>query len=73
MGPALEEAVGSHIVSKGMTGSWTFFRYVGGEVIGSQHHQPSGSNLSVGYVLVGSIWLTSTEMSSTIYKTAQRT
>ena len=32
--------------------SWTFFLWVGGEVIGSQHHQPSGSNHSGAYMLV---------------------
>ena len=31
--------------------SWTFFRLAGGEVIRSQHHQPSGSNCSGIYVL----------------------
>ena len=31
----------------------------GGEVIGKQHHQPSGSNWSGVYVLVGSRQLTS--------------
>ena len=39
--------------------SWTFFRLVGGEISGSQHHQLSGSNQSGFYVLVGSIQLTS--------------
>ena len=39
--------------------SWTFFWLVGGEVSGSQHHQPSGSNQSGVYMLVGSIQLTS--------------
>ena len=32
-----------------------FFQLVGGKVIGIQQHQPSSSNWSVGYVLVGSI------------------
>ena len=32
---------------------------VGGEVIRNQHHQPSGSNRSGVYVLVGSIQFTS--------------
>ena len=42
-----------------MISSWTFFRLVGGEVSGSQHHQPSGSNLLSGvYGLVGSTQLT---------------
>ena len=40
-----------------MISLWTFFQLVDGEVIGSQQHQPS--NWSVGYVLVGSIELTS--------------
>ena len=39
--------------------SCTFFWLVGGEVIKSQHHQPSASNRSGVYVLVGSIQLTS--------------
>ena len=39
--------------------SWTFFWLVGGEVIGSQHHQPSGSNQSGVCVLVVSVQLTS--------------
>jgi len=42
--------------------SWTFFCLVGGEVTGSQHLQPSGSNPSGReevYVLVGSIELNS--------------
>ena len=39
--------------------SWTFFRLVGGEVIGTQHHQPSGSNWSRVYVLVANMQLTS--------------
>ena len=34
--------------------SLTFFLLVGSEVIGSQHHQTSGSNKSGDYVLVGS-------------------
>ena len=38
--------------------SWTFW-LVGGEIIGSQHHQPSGSKQSGVYMLVGSIQLTS--------------
>ena len=42
-----------------MVSLWTFFQLVGGEVIGSQQHQRSSSNWPVGYVLVGSIWLTS--------------
>ena len=39
---------------------WTFFWLVGGEVIRSQHHQPSGSNWSGISMFVGSIQLTST-------------
>ena len=39
--------------------SWTFFCLVGGEVIGSQHHQPSSSNHSGIQALVSSIQLTS--------------
>ena len=38
---------------------WTFFWLVGGEVTRSQHPQPSGSNQSGVYVLVGSMQLTS--------------
>ena len=37
----------------------SLFRLVGGEVIGSQHHQPSGSNQSWVSVLVRSIELAS--------------
>lgn len=36
-----------------MISLWTFFQLVGGEVIGNQQHQPSSSNWSVSYVLVG--------------------
>ena len=39
--------------------SCTFFQLVGGEVIGSQHHQPSSSDSSRFYIVVGSIQLTS--------------
>ena len=39
--------------------SWTFFWLIGGKVIGSQHHQLSGSNWSGIYVVVGNIQLTS--------------
>ena len=39
--------------------SWTFFLLVSGEVVRSQHHQPSGSNWSGVYLLVGIIQLTS--------------
>ena len=47
---------GSYSVkATGMISSWTFFWMVGGEVTGSQHHQPSGSSQSGVYVLVGSI------------------
>ena len=41
------------------TSSWTFFWLVGGDVMESQHHQPSGSNWSGVCVLVGSMYLTS--------------
>ena len=39
--------------------SWTSFLLVGGEVVRSQHHQPSGSNWSGVYMFVGIIRLTS--------------
>ena len=42
-----------------MISSWTFFWLVGGEVMGSHHHRPSGSNRSGIFVLVGSIQLIS--------------
>ena len=42
-----------------MASLWTFFWLVGGEVSGSQHHQPSGSNQSGVYMLMDSILLTS--------------
>ena len=38
---------------------WTFFWSVCGEVIRNQHYQPSGSNQSGVYEIVGNIWLTS--------------
>ena len=38
-----------------MIRSWTFFWLVGGEVSSSLHHQPSGSNWSEVYLLLGSI------------------
>ena len=38
-----------------MISLWTFFWLVGGEVSRSQHHQPSGSIWSGGYVDVGNI------------------
>ena len=38
---------------------WAFFWLVGGELIRSQHLQPSGSNRSAVYVLVGSMQPTS--------------
>lgn len=44
---------------QGMISSRAFFWMVGGEVTGSQHHQPSGSNQSGVYMLVGSIQLSS--------------
>ena len=45
--------VGSLIVmvQKGMISSWTFFWLVGGEVSGSEHHQPSDSNRSGDHAL----------------------
>ena len=59
--PALEGVVRSLTVFKeqGVVSSQTFFWLVGGEATGNQHHQPSGSNWSGVYVLVGSIELTS--------------
>ena len=39
--------------------SWPFFWLVGGKVIGSQHHQPSGSSQSGVYVLEDRMQLTS--------------
>ena len=59
--PSLEGVVRCLIVFKeqGVVSSWTFFWLVGGEVIGSRHHQPSGPNWSGVYVLVGSMQLTS--------------
>jgi len=47
--PPLEGVVRSLIVFKeqDMIHSWTFFWLVGGEVTGSQYHQPSGSNWSM--------------------------
>ena len=48
-----KRGVVGHVVS-----SWTFFWLFDGEIISSQHHQPSGSNLSGVYVLVGSRHLT---------------
>ena len=44
---------------QGVVSLWTFFRPAGGEVMESQHQQPSGSNRSGVYVLVGSRQLTS--------------
>ena len=41
----------------GHDGSWTFSWLVGGEVIGSQHHQPSSSSQAGVYGLAGSIQL----------------
>ena len=59
--PRLEGEVKSLIVFKEqrVISSWTFFWWVGCEVIGSQLHQPSGSNRSGVYMLVGSMQLTS--------------
>ena len=42
-----------------VAGVWTAFWLAGGEVIGSQHHQPSGSSWSGISVLVGNTQLTS--------------
>ena len=57
-----------------VTSSWTFFWLVGGEVIRSQYHQPSGSKWPGICVLVGSIQLTSSPGGSfSCCKTAQRT
>ena len=44
---------------QGMISSWTFSWLVASEVIWSQRHQPSGSNRSGLYVLVGSTELIS--------------
>ena len=59
--PTLEGVVRRLIVPKeqGMISWWTFFWLVGGAVIGSQYHQPSGSNRFGVYLLVGSMQLTS--------------
>ena len=53
--PALEGVVKSLIMFKeqGVVSSWTFFWLVGGEVIRSQHHQPSGSNQCGGLCACG--------------------
>ena len=40
------------IVQGGHDQWWTFLSWVGGEVTGNQHHQPSGSNWSGIYMLV---------------------
>ena len=50
-----------------MISSWTFFWLADGDVIGSQHHQPSGSNWSVVYVLVVWIQLTSSTWWEVLY------
>ena len=58
--PPVRSRDGSYSVKEqGMGGLQRFSRWVGGEVVGSQHHQPSGSNLSGLYVLVGSVQLIS--------------
>ena len=56
----LEGLVRSFIetAQEGVISSWIFFWLVGGEVMRSQHHQPSGSNLSGISMLVGGIQLT---------------
>ena len=66
MGPQRANALWSGVVrsftvfkEQGVVSSWTIFWLVGGEVMGSQHHQPTGSNPSGVYRLVSSIELTS--------------
>ena len=70
-------AIISRFKEQGVVKSWMFFWLVGGEVTGSQHPQPSGSNPSGGeevYVLVGSIQLKSPPGGGFgIWKTTQRT
>ena len=50
----MRERVAGYVISW-----WTFFRWIGDEVIKSQHHQPPGSSRSGAYVLVASRQLTS--------------
>ena len=59
--PCLEEEVESLTVFKeqSVISSWIFSWLVDGEVIWSQHHQPSTSNPSGVYMLVGCTQLTS--------------
>ena len=59
--PALEPVVSSLIVFKeqGVISLWMFFWLTGGEVMGSQHHQPSGSNRPGVRMLVGNVQCTS--------------
>ena len=57
-----------------MINSWTFLSLIGGDIIGSQFHQPSVSNWSGVYVLLGSIQLTSSTCGGfSTCKTAPRT
>ena len=42
---------------RGVVTSWTVFSLAGGEVIGSQHHQPSGSTQCGVYTFVGNTQL----------------
>lgn len=49
--PRLRECVAGCVIS-----SWTFFCMIGGEVMVSQHHQPSGSSWSGVYVLMGKVY-----------------
>ena len=63
----------SNCSEEGVISSWTFFWLVGGEVTGSQHHQPSNCNWPGVSVLVGSIQLPfPTWWGFSISKTAQR-
>ena len=59
--PALEGVVSSLILLKeqGVISLWMFFWLTGGEVIGSRHHPPSGSNRPGVSELVGSVQSTS--------------
>ena len=62
--PSLE--VGSEesysVKEQGIISLWIFSLMVGGEAMGSQCHQPSSSNQSRVYVLVGSTQLTSSTL-----------
>lgn len=57
---------------QGVISSQTFFSLVGGRVMGSQRHHPSGFSWSAVYVLVDSIQLTSSTQGFSICKTVQR-